>query len=38
MRLAKFVPLILAVTAAPRAAQDAPPVAAVGKAPPPKLH
>ena len=37
MRLAKFVPLALALVAAPLAAQDAPPAAAPAKAPPPKL-
>ena len=37
MRLAKFVPLALALLAAPLAAQDAPPAAAPAKAPPPKL-
>lgn len=37
MRLAKFVPLALALIAAPLAAQDAPPAAAPAKTPPPKL-
>jgi hypothetical protein len=37
MRLAKFVPLFLALTAAPLAAQDAPSAAAPAKTSPPKL-